>query len=139
MYNFILRQVHISDDYKNVKVLIQININNYDLFKKGEFIYDSMMIEKKHHIIRDNMLRVIDINLDFLTNIDYNVVKKGNKYNIEKLLYFFICNDIKLLDNIYEGDTFMRDVSKIFNIDIEDFDKQLYYDYDEYIKEVSCE
>lgn len=33
----------------------------------------------------------------------------------------------------------MRDVSKIFNIDIEDFDKQLYYDYDEYIKEVSYE
>ena len=139
MYNSILRQVHISDDYKNVKGVIQININNYDLFKKGEFIYDSMMIEKKHHIIRDNMLRVIDINLDFLTNIDYNVVKKGNKYNIEKLLYFFICNDIKLLDNIYEGDTFMRDVSKIFNIDIEDLDKQLYYDYDEYMKEVSYE
>lgn len=139
MYNFILRQVHINDDYKNIKGVIQININNYDLFKKGEFIYDSIMIEKKHHIIRDNMLRVIDINLDFLTNIDYNVVKKGNKYNIEKLLYFFICNDIKLLDNIYEGDNFMRDVSKIFNIDIEDFDKQLYYDYDEYIKEVSCE
>ena len=85
------------------------------------------------------MLRVIDINLDFLTNIDYNVVKKGNKYNIEKLLYFFICNDIKLLDNIYEGDTFMRDVSKIFNIDIEDLDKQLYYNYDEYMKEVSYE
>ncbi len=139
MYNSILRQVHISDDYKNVKGVIQININNYDLFKKGEFIYDSMMIEKKHHIIRDNMLRVIDINLDFLTNIDYNVVKKGNKYNLEKLLYFFICNDIKLLDNIYEGDTFMRDVSKIFNIDIEDLDKQLYYDYDEYMKEVSYE
>ena len=98
-----------------------------------------MMIEKKHHIIRDNMLRVIDINLDFLTNIDYNVVKKGNKYNLEKLLYFFICNDKKLLDNIYEGDTFMRDVSKIFNIDIEDLDKQLYYDYDEYMKEVSYE
>ena len=139
MYNSILRQVHISDDYKNVKGVIQININNYDLFKKGEFIYDSMMIEKKHHITRDNMLRVIDINLDFLTNIDYNVVKKGNKYNLEKLLYFFICNDIKLLDNIYEGDTFMRDISKIFNIDIEDLDKQLYYDYDEYMKEVSYE
>ena len=105
--------------------------------QKGEFIYDSMKIEKKNHIVRDNMLRVIDINLDFLTNIDYNVVKKGNKYNIEKLLYFFICNDIKLLDNIYEGDIFIRDVSKIFNIDIEDLDKQLYYDYDEYMKEVS--
>ena len=130
MYNSILRQVHKSDDYKNVKGVIQININNYDLFGKGEFVYDSMMIEKKHHIVRDNMLRVIDINLDFLSNIDYNKIKKGNEYNLEKLLYFFVCNDKKLLDNIYNGNGLMRDISKIFNIDIEDLDKQLYYDYD---------
>lgn len=139
MYNSILRQVHKSDDYKNVKGVIQININNYDLFNKGEFVYDSMMIEKKHHIVRDNMLRVIDINLDFLFNIDYNKIKKGNEYNLEKLLYFFVCNDKKLLDNIYNGNGLMRDISKIFNIDIEDLDKQLYYDYDEYMKEVSYE
>ena len=139
MYNSILRQVHKSDDYKNVKGVIQININNYDLFGKGEFVYDSMMIEKKHHIIRNNMLRVIDINLDFLSNIDYNKIKKGNEYNLEKLLYFFVCNDKKLLDNIYNGNGLMRDISKIFNIDIEDLDKQLYYDYDEYMKEVSYE
>ena len=139
MYNSILRQVHKSDDYKNVKGVIQININNYDLFNKGEFVYDSMMIEKKHHIVRDNMLRVIDINLDFLSNIDYNKIKKGNEYNLEKLLYFFVCNDKKLLDNIYNGNGLMRDISKIFNIDIEDLDKQLYYDYDEYMKEVSYE
>ena len=85
------------------------------------------------------MLRVIDINLDFLSNIDYNEIKKGNKYNLEKLLYFFVCNDKKLLDNIYNGNGLMRDISKIFNIDIEDLDKQLYYDYDEYMKEVSYE
>ena len=139
MYNSILRQVYKSDDYKNVKGVIQININNYDLFGKGEFVYDSMMIEKKHHIVRDNMLRVIDINLDFLSNIDYNKIKKGNEYNLEKLLYFFVCNDKKLLDNIYNGNGLMRDISKIFNIDIEDLDKQLYYNYDEYMKEVSYE
>ena len=139
MYNSILRQVHKSDDYKNVKGVIQININNYDLFGKGEFVYDSMMIEKKHHIIRDNMLRVIDINLDFLSQIDYNEVKKGNKYNLEKLLYFFVCKDKKLLDGIYNGNGLMRDISKIFNIDIDSLDEQLYYDYDEYMKEVSYE
>ena len=139
MYSSILRQVHKSDDYKNVKAVIQININNYDLFKRGEFVYDSMMIEKKHHIVRDNMLRVIDINLDFLSQIDYNEVKKGNKYNLEKLLYFFVCKDKKLLDGIYNGNGLMRDISKIFNIDIDSLDEQLYYDYDEYMKEVSYE
>ncbi len=139
MYSSILRQIHKSDDYKNVKAVIQINIDNYDLFKRGEFVYDSMMIEKKHHIIRDNMLRVIDINLDFLSQIDYNEVKKGNKYNLEKLLYFFVCKDKKLLDGIYNGNGLMRDISKIFNIDIDSLDEQLYYDYDEYMKEVSYE
>ena len=139
MYSSILRQIHKSDDYKNVKAVIQINIDNYDLIKRGEFVYDSMMIEKKHHIIRDNMLRVIDINLDFLSQIDYNEVKKGNKYNLEKLLYFFVCKDKKLLDGIYNGNGLMRDISKIFNIDIDSLDEQLYYDYDEYMKEVSYE
>ncbi len=139
MYSSILRQIRKSDDYKNVKAVIQININNYDLFKRGEFVYDSMMIEKKHHTIRDNMLRVIDINLDFLSQIDYNEVKKGNKYNLEKLLYFFVCKDKKLLDGIYNGNGLMRDISKIFNIDIDSLDEQLYYDYDEYMKEVSYE
>ena len=33
----------------------------------------------------------------------------------------------------------MRDISKIFNIDIDSLDEQLYYDYDEYMKEVSYE
>lgn len=139
MYSSILRQIHKSDDYKNVKVVIQININNYDLFKRGEFVYDSMMIEKKHHMVRDNMLRVIDINLDFLSQIDYNEVKKGYKYNLEKLLYFFVCKDKKLLEGIYDGNGLMKDISKIFDIDTESLDEQLYYDYDEYMKEVSYE
>lgn len=139
MYSSILRQIHKSDDYKNVKVVIQININNYDLFKRGEFVYDSMMIEKKHHMVRDNMLRVIDINLDFLSQIDYNEVKKGYKYNLEKLLYFFVCKDKKLLEGIYDGNGLMKDISKIFDIDTESLDGQLYYDYDEYMKEVSYE
>ena len=139
MYSSILRQIRKSDDYKNVKAVIQINIDNYDLFKRGEFVYDSMMIEKKHHIVRDNMLRVIDINLDFLSQIDYNEVKKGYKYNLEKLLYFFVCKDKELLEGIYDGNGLMRDISKIFNIDIDSLDEQLYYDYDEYMKEVSYE
>ena len=33
----------------------------------------------------------------------------------------------------------MKDISKIFDIDTESLDEQLYYDYDEYMKEVSYE
>ncbi len=33
----------------------------------------------------------------------------------------------------------MKDISKIFDIDTESLDEQLYYDYDEYMKKVSYE
>ena len=109
-------KIHIFIMILVISAGIILKINKYELYSKGEFVYDSMMIEKKHHIVRDNMLRVIDINLDFLSNIDYNKIKKGNEYNLEKLLYFFVCNDKKLLDNIYNGNGLMRNISKIFNI-----------------------
>ncbi len=47
VYHMILRQVKKSTDYDNISPLIQININGYDLFKKGEFIYKSEMREVK--------------------------------------------------------------------------------------------
>ena len=39
VYHMILRQVKKSTDYDNISPVIQININSYDLFKKGKFIY----------------------------------------------------------------------------------------------------
>ena len=48
LYNLILRQVKRKEDYNKVNPVIQININNYDKFKEGDFIYKSEMIETKY-------------------------------------------------------------------------------------------
>ena len=94
LYNIILRQIGKSKDYKNVLSVIQININNYDLFKEGDFIYKSQMIETKYKKKRDEMITIYDINLDYLKKIDYTEIIERN-YNLEKILYIFICNDKK--------------------------------------------
>ena len=104
LYNLILRQVKRKEDYNKVNPVIQININNYDKFKEGDFIYKSEMIETKYQKRRDKMITIYDINLEFLSSIDYNEIKKGNSYNLEKLLYIFICSNERILDYIYNGD-----------------------------------
>ena len=127
LYHMILRQVKKSTDYDNIAPAIQININGYDLFKKGEFIYKSEMTEVKFNERRDNMLTIYDINLDYLRNIDYNKIKKGTIYDLEKILYIFVCDNKKLLDYIYSGDIIMNKVRDDFDVITYETDSILYY------------
>ena len=127
LYHMILRQVKKSTDYDNIAPAIQININGYDLFKKGEFIYKSEMTEVRFNERRDNMLTIYDINLDYLRNIDYNKIKKGTIYDLEKILYIFVCDNKKLLDYIYSGDIIMNKVRDDFDVITYETDSILYY------------
>ena len=127
VYHMILRQVKKSTDYDEISPVIQININSYDLFKRGKFIYKSEMREKETNEKRDNMITIYDINLDYLRNIDYNKIKKGTIYNLEKILYIFVCDNKKLLDYIYEGDKIMGKVRDDFDMITYETDSILYY------------
>ena len=131
LYNLILRQVKRKEDYNKVNPVIQININNYDKFKEGDFIYKSEMIETKYQKRRDKMITIYDINLEFLSSIDYNEIKKGNRYNLAKLLYIFICNNEGILDYIYNGDEIMLEIKDEFKSTIKELDEMLYYDPEE--------
>ena len=139
VYHMILRQVHKSTDYDNISPVIQININSYDLFKRGKFIYKSEMREKETNEKRDNMITIYDINLDYLRNIDYNKIKKGTIYNLEKILYIFVCDNKNLLDEIYSGDNIMDKVRDDFDMITYETDSILYYNpedlYDSETKE----
>lgn len=58
----VLRQVKKSKDYNSINPVIQININNYDKFKEGDFVYKSQMIESKSGKVRDEIITIYDIN-----------------------------------------------------------------------------
>jgi len=132
LYHMILRQLDSSKKYDKVIPAIQININGKDTFGRNEFIYKSMMMEVNHKIIRDELLAIYDINLDFLRNIDYTKIKKGSIFSLEKILYIFICDNKKLLDYIYQGDKVMEKVRDNFDTYRNDVDDILYYNLEEY-------
>ena len=130
LYNMVLRQVKTTKDYSKVLPVIQININNYDLFNEGKFIYESKMIEKETKKERDEMITIYDINLDYLKKIDYTkIIERG--YNLEKILYIFICNEKEELDYIYKGDKVMEKVREGFDKITSALDEMLWYDPEE--------
>ena len=73
----------------NLKPIIQININNYDIFDKKEFIYRSFIMESKYHLKRDDTISIIDINVDLLSEIDYTNIK-GEKDSLVSYLNYIV-------------------------------------------------
>ena len=136
LYNAILRQVDNSKKYNNVLPVIQININNYDIYKENKFIYISKMMEINLHKIRDEIIIIYDINLEKIKEMDYNKLIEGKDYDLAKLLYIFIENDNELLDNLYNGDELMNKVREKCNDYIKVLDEMLYYNEEDLKKQI---
>ncbi len=121
-----LRQLKSSKEYKNLKPVYQVNLNNFDYFGDNDFLYTSKMMETRTHKSRNLGLHIIDINLDYLRKLGYNNIRKANE--LEKLLYLFVCSDEEKLDELYEGDKMMGSIRKEANQLVNDLDLILYYD-----------
>jgi len=124
---------------QNLKPIYQININGYDYFKKGKFIYRSYIMEESIHEMRDDFITIIDINMDFLSKISYNRIKEEGEDSLERLLYVFVSNNYEIIDELYPNDEIMEKVKKKLSALTEDFAEGLYYDREEYINQVSFE
>lgn len=136
--NLVLKQV--PPGYKDkIKRVYQININDYDIFNKNDFIYESYIMDKKYHLKRSEFIKIIDINMDYLRKLRYNEIKKDVN-SLEYLLYVFICKDKNIIDKLYRGDKIMDKLTKKLEALTEDF-SSLYYEYDqeEYHKQVMYE
>lgn len=137
VFHLILKQLKINEEYDGVKPVYQININNFDKFKKNKFIYNSHISEDETHEIWSNLLNIIDINIDFLKKIDYNLVKEGKDNSLERLLYILICDNEEMKNELYKGDEMMKKVIKKIDSLTEDFDEELYYNYEEILNNYS--
>ena len=102
-----LKQVPTSKEYNNLKKNIQINIDYFDYFNKDLFHYESVLTEKHTGIIETEDIAIHHLNLVKLEKEDYNKFIT-DKESLEKLLYFFVCKDKSILDEIYKGDKFME-------------------------------
>ncbi|MBQ8892673.1 MAG: Rpn family recombination-promoting nuclease/putative transposase [Bacilli bacterium] len=117
-----LGQLKNHKDYVNMKKIFQINIDNYDLLGKNEFIYEIGLMDKKYHEVVSDIIQITHINLDYLRNLDYTSIKENK---LMKNLYIFICGKLKLNNLIEDGDEFMKDsvkeVQEILNMKEFDF------------------
>lgn len=127
----ILRQQPKGDTpgvYRNLKPIYQICLNGYDRFGLGRFIYTSKIMEESTHQVRSDMMTIKDINLDFLTKIEYTNIEKYERDSLEWLLYIFVCNNKTILDEVYVGDLIMEKIkSQLYELD-ENLDNYLFYD-----------
>lgn len=130
--NLILKQeVGKNKKQKYLKNVTQININRFDYFHKNEFVYTSVLMEQKHHLIRSNLVTIYDINMDFLNNFKYNDIKEVSDSSLEKLLYPLVCDNINDLKKLYKGNKIMEKVTNKISVMQENWYEDLYYDPEE--------
>ena len=111
VYQVYLKQIRTYKDYKHIKNVIQIMIEDYDYFNKNQLVYDVVYMEKNLHIIEDETIQKFRINLSYIEQMNYkNIINSKNE--LIKLLYFLICEDDMKLNEMYGGDEFMCDVVK---------------------------
>ena len=109
VYQLYLNQIVDSDSYLKVKKVIQIIIETKDYFKRNEFMYNVVYMEKNLHIVEDEKIEKFRINIANLVKSTYNDIKRDP---LKYLLYFLVCNDDARLEEIYGDDDFMKEVIK---------------------------
>ena len=104
--HLILKQIKTSKDYDKVlKKVYQINLNSYDVSHKERFVTRSRLIDVETKEEVHPILEIVDVYLAKIIKTDYTIIKE-RKNSLEYLLYLLVCNDEKILREVYElGET----------------------------------
>ena len=126
--NIVLKQIKSKNDYKKVKPVIQININNYDLYKKDKIIYNSVLMDKNIKKERpNNFIEIYDINLEKIRKRDYNKREEREYNRLKEILYFLTSNNKEELEELYKEDKLMEKVmSEVLDIN-DEIDRLFFY------------
>ena len=128
VFHLYLRQLKPGEKERKIKPIYQINVNNFDIYQKGEFIYKTQLCETTYHCIRDNNLVIYDINMDFLKKLSYNEIDGMPSDSLEKLFLIFYNREDFNYEKFYDGNPIMERVIKRLEEMWESFDDMLYYD-----------
>ena len=137
--HLILKQIKTSKDYDKVlKKVYQINLNSYDVSHEERFVTRSRLIDVETKEEVHPILEIVDVYLAKIIKTDYTIIKERNN-SLEYLLYLLVCNDEKILREVYEGDSLMEKMVDEAKELTDNFDSLLYYDYDELKKQEAYE
>lgn len=135
-YQLTLRQLINSENYKNLKPITIININARDnVYGLGEFVYETTLMETKHHTEYTNLIKIYDINLSYFKKVDYNKINEG----LLKDLALFVVEDETILSKIYKGDKEVHMVKKNLENFLRQFDEAFYCSEEELQRQIDEE
>ncbi len=92
---------------QDIKTIL-INIDNYDVISKNNFIYDSKLLFNKYKISVYNGIRILHINLDYLKKKHYTNSKLNE---FEKSMLMFVEQDRRKI----ESKTKRKEIKNIMN------------------------
>ena len=102
---------------------IQININNFDVYGEGKFVYKEEIFPKYRD--KENvMLTRYNINVALLRKMSYDDIRKFNRDGLEYLSLICITNNKKA----FIGDKIMLRIVKELDAMQKNYDELIYYD-----------
>ena len=117
---------------------IQININNFDVYGEGKFVYKEEIFPKYRD--KENvMLTRYNINVALLRKMSYDDIRKLNRDSLEYLSLICITNNKKT----FTGDKMMLRIVKELDAMQKNYDELIYYDpkkfHEAEMKEIAIE
>ena len=117
---------------------IQININNFDVYGEGKFVYKEEIFPKYRD--KENvMLTRYNINVALLRKMSYDDIRKLNRDGLEYLSLICITNNKKA----FIGDKMMLRIVKELDAMQKNYDELIYYDpkkfHEAEMKEIAIE
>ena len=117
---------------------IQININNFDVYGEGKFVYKEEIFPKYRD--KENvMLTRYNINVALLRKMSYDDIRKLNRDGLEYLSLICITNNKKA----FIGDKIMLRIVKELDAMQKNYDELIYYDpkkfHEAEMKEIAIE
>ena len=117
---------------------IQININNFDVYGEGKFVYKEEIFPKYRD--KENvMLTRYNINVALLRKMSYDDIRKLNRDGLEYLSLICITNNKK----VFAGDKMMLRIVKELDAMQKNYDELIYYDpkkfHEAEMKEIAIE
>ena len=117
---------------------IQININNFDVYGEGKFVYKEEIFPKYRD--KENvMLTRYNINVALLRKMSYDDIRKLNRDGLEYLSLICITNNKKA----FIGDKIMLRIVKELDAVQKNYDELIYYDpkkfHEAEMKEIAIE
>ena len=102
---------------------IQININNFDVYGEGKFVYKEEIL-KKYRNKENFILTIYHINVALLRKMSYDDIRKLNRDGLEYLSLICITNNKKA----FIGDKMMLRIVKELDAMQKNYDELIYYD-----------